>query len=692
MKWTQPANPWHSEHVEIDTHLAWRMARDGKATDDANTWMFALLELAVGIGVTAFEKELEKREFAGWKAHIRITKSWRGVLKATGAPLDKGGFVTALITPAFIAAVVAAGQQAATLLRSLGVARDAEQVRVTNIEWTDGTRALKFAAPMVVMGIIDDALPLAHPRFRHQEEDDIRTRWHAAWLQADPVPPCFVPDTLGENVNVGPQWSSRAIDRVVRLARGNQIEAMRLLGQIGGDGEDGSRLHRRAAHGFHVADLMAGYGDDDSTGAARPVIGVQLPPTASRDAIGLSLAPYVVDALIYIIGEAGLVMRKASARAPIVVNLSYGVFTGAHDGSSQLERALSHIVDTYNKANADAPLILTVPAGNTLQARGHACLTFGADGMSPPLAWRILPDSGATALLEIWWPAGDGGSVTLTPPSGPEVTILQKQRFARLVDDSNSIIGQAEFIAPCAATGQTRPMVAIAIAPTAPIPDAANSAVAPHGRWRISVTGKPGDSAHLWIARGDTPYGFSKRGRQSYFEDPGYEVTDRFGRPAMEDTPGALIKRGGSMSGLATARSPDIVVVGAWDDRAQEASRYSGAGYPLGGATPGDGVTGPDVMATADQGRSLAGVLAAGVVGGSYVALNGTSVAAPQVARAVADRLATALANTGKKMSEQIVASAGKPTNASTGAMSGNGWAGSMAEPMLAGLGTKRRG
>jgi hypothetical protein len=48
----------------------------------------------------------------------------------------------------------------------------------------------------------------------------------------------------------------------------------------------------------------------------------------------------------------------------------------------------------------------------------------------------------------------------------------------------------------------------------------------------------------------------------------------------------------------------------------------------------------PDVLALADTSRALRGVLAAGTASGSVVAFTGTSVAAPQVARYMAQRLA----------------------------------------------------
>ncbi|MEM8755106.1 MAG: S8 family serine peptidase, partial [Pseudomonadota bacterium] len=73
---------------------------------------------------------------------------------------------------------------------------------------------------------------------------------------------------------------------------------------------------------------------------------------------------------------------------------------------------------------------------------------------------------------------------------------------------------------------------------------------------------------------------------------------------------------------------PGQIVVGAYRWRDQSMSNYSGAAA--------DGIRNPDLAAPADRSRVMGGVPAAAGRSGSVAALNGTSVAAPQVARALA--------------------------------------------------------
>jgi hypothetical protein len=682
MKWDHSNNPWRSEHVEIDAHVAWQMKRCGLSPDNDELQLLALLELAPGIDAKKFQASLRDPPFAQFSKQVFIRKAWLEVLNDTGIALDEGGFITAMVTPHFVAGIARLGLEAAKLLRGLTIAHDAD----AGPEHLDSDPELLFAFRIipdesptsVIMGIIDDALPLAHPRFRESSESGGGTRWKSVWLQGEAV---------AKEV-YGSQLDERRINQA-QHGTTNETAIMERLGQITGVGEEGSRLRRRIAHGFHVADLMAGFEPDNPAGASRPLIGVQLPTTSSRDATGLSLAPYVIDALVFILSKAKNISALASSRLPIVVNLSYGVFTGAHDGSSLLERALSHMVDTCNRTFPDAPFILTLPAGNTLQSRAHAHLQFDEAGAADPLAWRILPDSKASALLDVCWSEGSaGGDVTITPPGGPSVTVSAGKPFAELTLENGSLIAQASFRPH---SGNThRAMASIAVAPTL---------AAPHGLWTIAVSGGAGEDAHIWIGRGDTPFGFARRGRQSRFEDAEYELTDAFGALSMEDSDGARIRRGGSLNGMATALSQNIVVVGAWNDHSGQPSPYSSAGYPLRDGTETKRVRPPDIAATADQGRTLEGILASGIAGGSFVALNGTSVAAPLAARAIADSLlaqipvnkATTPKKPGKKIAADLASKAGRGTKPVVEALAGAGPIASGGDSRLRELAALRR-
>jgi hypothetical protein len=60
--------------------------------------------------------------------------------------------------------------------------------------------------------------------------------------------------------------------------------------------------------------------------------------------------------------------------------------------------------------------------------------------------------------------------------------------------------------------------------------------------------------------------------------------------------------------------------------------------------------TGPDALAQSDRSYVHRGILAAGTRSGSRVVMNGTSVAAPRIARAVAERRATGDQDRGREI------------------------------------------
>jgi hypothetical protein len=77
-------------------------------------------------------------------------------------------------------------------------------------------------------------------------------------------------------------------------------------------------------------------------------------------------------------------------------------------------------------------------------------------------------------------------------------------------------------------------------------------------------------------------------------------------------------------------------------------SLYSADGFDVSRG----GKLGPDVSAVADRSRALSGVLAAGTASGSRVAVTGTSVAAPQVARWCAEEIYRRRQTTGASIAQ----------------------------------------
>jgi hypothetical protein len=105
--------------------------------------------------------------------------------------------------------------------------------------------------------------------------------------------------------------------------------------------------------------------------------------------------------------------------------------------------------------------------------------------------------------------------------------------------------------------------------------------------------------------------------------------------------------------------SDHVIVVGA----AEASEALAPSDYPppadYTSSGPTKGRPGPDCSAFADEGDALWGVLAAGTFSGSAVKLSGTSVAAPQIVRQVADQLqAMAYPASAKSAASDTVSSA----------------------------------
>jgi hypothetical protein len=100
------------------------------------------------------------------------------------------------------------------------------------------------------------------------------------------------------------------------------------------------------------------------------------------------------------------------------------------------------------------------------------------------------------------------------------------------------------------------------------------------------------------------------------------------------------VKRRGTINAIATGKQP--IVIGGLRRSDWNPAPYSSSG-PVVNYPPGRGLQtpdGPEALSVSEDTPYHRGVLAAGSRSGSCIAMHGTSVAAPQVARWVAEELA----------------------------------------------------
>jgi hypothetical protein len=260
-----------------------------------------------------------------------------------------------------------------------------------------------------------------------------------------------------------------------------------------------------------------------------------------------------------------------------------------------------------------------------------------------------LPDDLTPSFVEIWLPpaaaAGNRVELTIATPQGDISPPLEENdNFILRYDVGGKALCEARYHFFPAPT--ERGMFLISLQPTMRI-ESENSRVptdpvAPAGLWNL-VLKNNGLSSHeaveAWVQRDDAPVGYQRRGRQAYFDVPGYEIYGHDGRPLEEDDPACPVKRAGSINAIATGR--ETIVIGGLLRRELRPPAYSAGGpitTPAGAPSPHR--CGPDALTVSDDSIVQSGVLAAGTRSGSVVAMNGTSVAAPLITRWIAGELA----------------------------------------------------
>jgi hypothetical protein len=497
----------------------------------------------------------------------------------------------------------------------------------------------KAAKPgTVVTGIIDDGLAFANERFRLKlAKARIEYLWNQDGLPTAPPSGYFDGWEIAKDTVPGIDDLLRActhagiVDEDEVYARAHHIDYTRSIHKP---------VALRGAHGTHVMDIAAGHplaGAPDD----RPIVAVQLPVATTADTSGASLAKYALEALYYILERAD---SLAPAQLPVVVNLSYGMIAGPHNGTSILEAGIEQIIGLRSAYDCDAPLSVVLPAGNSHLARCHAQFALTGPGREQSLSWKVMPDDTTPSFMEVWMPDLGANTpsceVMVTTPTGAVTPQPIKPGEEWVWKDGNEVLCKVLYLTTLA-PGRTRPMIFIALAPTFSVDGARK--VAPSGTWTVKLKKKNSGSATVdaWIQRDDTPYGYPRRGRQSRFDDDeqNYPYWDSMGREEEDDSAASYIQRKGSVNAIATGQSP--IVMGAFTRKYWRPAKYSAGGpviHPPGRGAPKD--DGPDAVAVSDDSPAHLGILASGTRSGSKVPMNGTSVAAPQITRWAAERMA----------------------------------------------------
>ena len=534
----------------------------------------------------------------------------------------------------------------------------------------------------VVTAVIDDFIAVGHDRFRTADGDPRVERF---WAQRIPFQETGGPKNLGAKIGFGTKFNGEEIKDIIKRSTKpsgldeelffNNLYEGGLLPhtsptrplafnststQVSSDRQphpnrNSAQLEQalyqrpfafRSSHGTHVLDLAAGYDHEDAPDD-RPIFAVQLPQLATAETWGARLNHFILTGLQQILLWAG--------DNPCVVNLSYAVFAGAKDGTDFLAHEMDRLVRERNDEDYDgaaSATYLTLPSGNGYRASCHAHGTLTKNASAQTFRWTTQPDDLSDNALELFVRNAAGVTLDVSlPGERTSYTVpLGTERLHRFTVDKNQLAMIRVSKAP-RQSDLTR--VLITQAPTLNYDNPGFALMA--GDCVLTLRG-PADfdgverDYHLDVQRDDTPSTFPLIGRQSYLDrDDVYEVDEVTGaldRP-HQDSP---ISRSGTLTPFAGHGHPTpdhnfIAVVGG----ARQISDTQDA-LPALYTSAGDAQfrMAPSLSAYSDESRQTPGRIAAGTSQGSAVAIAGSSVAAPQVARFIADMLK---ANNGRQIS-----------------------------------------
>jgi hypothetical protein len=498
----------------------------------------------------------------------------------------------------------------------------------------------------VIIGLIDHGCPFAHAALRN----GMRTRVLALWMQ-DEVQPAQSQaiGTVPAGFGYGLQLASRELDAIIRAK------------SSGSGAIDEAACHDAAglvdlrhefAHGAAVLSALAGSRPPQarlgaSLGGCEPpgsvadaavgadIVFVQPPRDALQDSSSGGLGRHIVDALHYILGCAGPKTRK------VVVNISDGSSRGSHDGAWLLTDAID---DFVNAPHVRKERSVVIGAGNARQEMRHAQFERLEPGRWHGLPFRLMPGSESVAQIVVRIPAEATDIELRVVPPGADPATCRPAVPGTAIGWPAATDPECAVIYP--ARGPRDAVVALVTwAPTVRV--AAGQACAVPGDWQIELRSKAGTDlpVHLYVPRAQRNPPAAHRAVQSRFVDDtpgGFYDPQRWQRHKEDDQPGGLspIRRGSTLNALASgAAGRGIEAVGARFFQSGRPTPYSGAGPSV---PPSSSVTGPgrldvDCSRPVDISRELRGFSAGGTTGGQIVRVTGTSFAAPQRAREIAN-------------------------------------------------------
>ncbi len=223
-------------------------------------------------------------------------------------------------------------------------------------------------------------------------------------------------------------------------------------------------------HGTHVMSIIAGDGSSSTDGfvGMAPDAWIAVVKTTFYTSDILSGVRYIFD----LAEEMGL---------PAVVNLSLGGHDGPHDGTSLFEQGITELSD-------DPGRVVVISAGNEGDLSIHASATLQGDDSS----FGINATGWETDLV-LWYPGSSRFTVSVKPPSGPEIVAAWRTQTGAVLTPFGSV--RIDNASSGANPNNGDHEVSIRL-----------SGLLGTGTWQVTVTdvGSLGGTYHAWVVRGSS--------------------------------------------------------------------------------------------------------------------------------------------------------------------------------------------
>jgi hypothetical protein len=520
----------------------------------------------------------------------------------------------------------------------------------------------------VLVGVIDDTCPFAHRALR-QKTDPLSTRVVSLWDQTTLRPRAGGRPLAPMGFPYGMQWNHGHLNGLLQAhSDGSDVDEAAVYAAVPFTKRP---LSLRASHAAAVVTLLAGGGraaprmpqpldsgdtplrlgeplDDPASRA--PLAVVQLPAEQTAVRAGRWLAVNALDGLHHLMGVARQLGDQVGQPPVLVTNMSYGAMAGPHDGTGMLESA----IDELCRESKDR-LAVVLSAGNAhgTRRKGEEPLQYESGGLharhelapggSVTFTLFVPPDKQFETYVEFWFsvvgeasdkdqflePGKSDGStgeveIVVTPPAGapwPAVHCMGLHAVPAPENDEEAEAGLFFMRKPT--QGLHRSMALLVVTATQV---ARRHVEAPSGRWGITLRHMQASPARrfqvdAWVERDDTEVGAVRPQSARLVAN-------------ADGSPGGLTDEN-TFTSIATGSK--TFRVGAVMDRGkglatQEVSAYSAAAV--------SNLAGPEYSSIADAHPALPGIRVSGSQSGMVLRANGTSMAAPQAARYLVNRLA----------------------------------------------------